>query len=158
MLRNAHRLGAAFYVLWGIAHVAGGALMWSALSAGGAPAYLANVATAVPAAELSQAISPAGAAVLAFHAFNLCWLGALVIAIAVTLNWRNSVAGYWINLAVVTTTDVGLIVTTLIPGYMNVSDGLIGPILWLFAAAFTTVGVLRATDSATSAALAPSRV
>ena len=150
-MRMAHRIGAGLYVLWGIAHVIGGGFMWYALTTGGPASYLAAVATAVDATELARPVPLAAQSVLAFHAFNLLWLGALVIGIAAVLNWRNSVAGYWINLAIVSATDLGLIATMILPGYMNVSDGLVGPVLWAGAALFTTIGVLRAREGAGSA-------
>jgi len=147
-MRMADKVGAVLYALWGIVHVIGGAFMWYALSEGGPESYLAAVATAVPATELARPMPAAAQSVLAFHAFNLMWLGALVAGIAVVLNWRNSLAGYWINLAIVSATDLGLIVTTILPGYMNVSDGLVGPVLWVGAAVFTTMGMRRGRGAA----------
>jgi hypothetical protein len=47
--------------------------------------------------------------VFAFHAFNLMWLGLLAGLIAVRLNWYNVLAGYWLNVALVGFTDLGLL-------------------------------------------------
>ncbi|NJN83270.1 MAG: hypothetical protein HC802_13950 [Caldilineaceae bacterium] len=62
------------------------------------------------------------------------------------MNWRNSRAGYWINLGVVAAADLGLLLTLLLPGMMAWSDGLWGPLLWLLAAGFTTLARVRFTD------------
>jgi hypothetical protein len=81
-------------------------------------------------------------AVLAFFAFNWVWIGLLVLVVAITLNWRNSRIGYWLNLAVAGAADLGLIIFLLLPGYMAVSDGWPGPLLWLLAAVFSTIALL----------------
>jgi hypothetical protein len=40
--------------------------------------------------------------------------------VAATLNWRNSVWGYWINFATVGIADTGFIFFVLVPGYTPV--------------------------------------
>jgi hypothetical protein len=61
----------------------------------------------------------------------------------VTLNWRNSRVGYWFNLVVVSLTDIGFIGGIVIPGYITAAAGWTGPIFWLLAATFTTIGLRR---------------
>jgi hypothetical protein len=73
-------------------------------------------------------------------AYNILWIGLLVIVIAVGMNWRNSALGYWLNLAVVGATDLGLLVALLLPGYMAWSDGMIGISLFVLAFVFATAG------------------
>ena len=68
-------------------------------------------------------------------------LALLAIGIAVVLNWRNSLVGYWLNLFIVGITDIGFILLLLIPGY---SSDIIGPILWLLGLIFSTFGILTA--------------
>ena len=136
------KIGAVLYGIWGIAHVVGGLLMMRALMVGGAGSYLGTIATAVDPASLGAPVPAAANSVFAFHAFNLIWIGAFVVGIA-PLNWRNSVAGFWLNLAVVGATDIGLVATTLIPGYMALGDGLLGPLLLVGAVTFTIPGLLR---------------
>lgn len=74
--------------------------------------------------------------VLAFHAFNLMWLGLLAGLIAVPLNRYNASVGYWLNLALVGFTDRGLVLFIIRPGVMSWADAWIGPALfiaaWLF--------------------------
>jgi hypothetical protein len=59
---------------------------------------------------------------------------------ALTLNWRNSPWGYWINLALIGVADIGFIVFVLLPGYIPLWPGLIGPIFWLLGLGLTTLG------------------
>ena len=80
-------------------------------------------------------------------AWNLLFFGVAAITVALTLNIRNSVSGYWINLGVLSLADTGLIFFVLIPGYMLIWPGILGPFLWVVGWAFTTlayVGVGRA--------------
>jgi hypothetical protein len=82
------------------------------------------------------------AAVLGTHAWNLIVFGVFAVAVAVTLNWRNSRSGYWLNLLVVGGDDVGFIYAIVLPGYVRLGEGLSGPVLWVLAVMFSTVGVL----------------
>ena len=59
----------------------------------------------------------------------------------VFLNWKNSRLGYWLNLGVVGAADIGLFVFLIIPGYMALADGFSGPLLWLLAFVFSTIGL-----------------
>ena len=52
-------------------------------------------------------------------------------------------AGLGLNLFVAGSADVGLIVALLLPGIMALSDGWPGPLLWLLAAMFSTLGLLN---------------
>lgn len=142
MKRYAHRIGAVFFVLWGILHVAGGAALLQELSAGGVTGVLASLGSAVPAAELPAISGGVTAAVLAFFSFNWIWIGLVVLAVGARLNWVNSVAGYWLNLSVAGAADLGLLVFLLLPGYMAPADGWPGPLLWVLAAIFSTIGLV----------------
>ena len=53
----------------------------------------------------------------------------------------NSIAGYWTNLAVVSLADIGFIGAVLIPGYISFWVGIWGPLLWVFAVIFSTLGI-----------------
>jgi hypothetical protein len=53
-------------------------------------------------------------------AWNLLFFSIIAISVAATLNWRNSVWGYWINLATVGIADTGFIFFVLVPGYTPV--------------------------------------
>jgi len=139
----AHKIGAVFYILWGILHIAGGAVLFQQLAAEGATGALATLGSAVPAAGLPAISGGVTAAVLAFFAWNWIWIGLLVLVVGVRLNWKNSQVGYWLNLTVVGAADLGLIVTLLVPGHMALTDGWPGPLLLLLAAMFSTIGLLN---------------
>ncbi len=136
------KTGAVLFALWGIIHVVGGAMMLSALNQGGAVAYLAMTTTGVAPEILSTTPDLVGVnATLGMHAWNLTWIGALVFAVAVTLNWRNRVTGFWVNLALVSGADIGLLAFMIVPGVMRLQDGLPGLVLWLPATVFAALGL-----------------
>jgi hypothetical protein len=78
-------------------------------------------------------------------AWNLLFFALFGIAVAVTLNWNNSRLGYWLNLVVVSAGDIGFIITILVPGYIPLLPGGIGPLLWIIALVFSTFGILAAS-------------
>jgi hypothetical protein len=78
-------------------------------------------------------------------AWNLLFFALFGIAVAVTLNWNNSRLGYWLNLLVVSAGDIGFIITILVPGYIPLLPGGIGPLLWIIALVFSTFGILAAS-------------
>jgi hypothetical protein len=74
-------------------------------------------------------------------AFNLLFFALFGIAVAVMLNWKNSRLGYWLNLVVVSAADIGFIYYVLIPGYVPLNPGGLGPLLWILAIIFSTIGI-----------------
>lgn len=132
----AARTGAVAYALWGLVHLIGGALQLLTLRRAGGGGLTAMIATARSLDPGTQDVPAAAAAFMGMGAFNLAWIGAFVLVVAVTLNWRNSRLGYWVNLAVVGATDLGMAVALLVPGYIAWSDALIG--LSLFAVALVS--------------------
>jgi hypothetical protein len=140
MATRTSRIGAIFYALWGVIHVIGGVVLLQAAFSG-ADVFLraqAGGSALDPTTFSSDARTlTIASAVFAFHAFNLMWIGLVVAAVAVRLNWRNSAAGYWVNLALVGFTDLGLVLFIVGPGVMTWADAWIGPALfvpaWLFA-------------------------
>jgi hypothetical protein len=145
--RHAHRIGTVFYVLWGVVHVGVGALMLYRLATEGGTAALAQVGSAVPVEELPQNLTGVASATLGQHAWNLAVFGFFALIVALTLNWRNSRLGYWLNLGVVSAADVGFIVAILLPGDIRLIDGLPGPFLWALAVVFSTIGFLANPDA-----------
>jgi hypothetical protein len=76
-------------------------------------------------------------------AWNLLFFALFGIVVAILLNWKNSRLGYWLNLVVISAADIGFIVAILMPGYVPLVPGGIGPLLWLLALAFSTLGILK---------------
>ena len=82
-------------------------------------------------------------------AWNLLCFSIIAISVAATLNWRNSVWGYRINLATVAIADTGFIFFVVVPGYTPVWPGIVGPVFWVLATIFSTIGLLTRTKGAT---------
>lgn len=142
-MKQAHKIGAVFYILWGLLHIVGAGGMLYTLNTEGGVAALAMLGSALPQAVFPEQVDPVTSALYAFHSWNLLWMGALSLVVAIKLNWRNSRVGYWVNLVIVSAADLGLIATLIVPGYMAVTDGLAGPLLWIGALLFSTIGLLR---------------
>lgn len=115
------RVGAIAYVIWAILHFQAA---WKVY-------------------ELGKSMPPgmAGGRVLQ-DAWNLFCFALFATIAAVGFNWRNDVRGWWINLAVVSATDIGFIAYVLVPGYMPLWPGLLGPIFWLVGLVFSTEALL----------------
>jgi len=141
MKNYAHKIGAVLYVIWGVLHVAFGATMLYTLSAEGGTSVLAIVGSAVPYADLPQNLDGIANAILGQHSWNLLWFGLFAIIVGVKMNWKNSRLGYWLNLGFVSAADIAFVIAILIPGYITLADGLAGPLLWIMAAIFSTIGI-----------------
>jgi hypothetical protein len=114
------RIGAVMYVLWGLLHIVAAFKVYS----------------------LGQALEQGMLQGRIFQgAWSLLFFAVFGIVVAVLYNWKNNKMGYWLNLVVVSVADVGFIITILLPAYLPVFPGIIGPILWLLALAFTTIGI-----------------
>jgi hypothetical protein len=113
----AAKIGAGFYVLWGIFH----------LVAANSVYVLAEQTTGTVRGRLLQ-----GAFYLAFFAVS-------GILMALLLNWRNDKQGYWMSGTLIAFADIPFILFVLVPGLIPWWPGLAGPLLWLAAFAFTTV-------------------
>lgn len=117
------KLGAISYVLWGILHIEAARKVY----------------------VLGQTLEPGivqGRVIQ--DAWNLLFFALFGIAVGIFLNWNNSRLGYWLNLIVVSAGDIGFIIAVLVPGYIPLIPGAIGPFIWILAVTFSTVGVLGA--------------
>jgi hypothetical protein len=131
MGRIAAKIGAAFYVCWGLLHftAAFGVYKLAQTSAG----------TLIEGRLLQTA-------------FYLAAFAAAAIALAVTLNWRNDRLGFWGNGVMVSIADIPFILFVLIPGYAPWWPGLLGPLLWVAAFLLTALGRIGSTHTLTMAA------
>ncbi len=117
-----HRVGAVFYVIWGLLHLEAARKVYT----------------------LGNTLDPSEIQGRIFQdAWNLLYFAVFAIVIALTLNWKNDRLGYWLNLITVSVTDVGFIYTILVPGYLTLFPGIIGPVFWLLGALFTTIGYVK---------------
>ncbi len=116
------RVGAVFYILWGILHL---------IVAKKVYLFGQTLEPGMVQGRISQ------------DAFYLLFFAIFGLVVAITLNWKNSKSGYWLNCVIVSFADIGFIIAILIPGYLPLFPGLIGPILWLAALMFTTIGMFK---------------
>ncbi len=123
------KLGAVTYVLWGLLHIQAARLVYM----------------------LGNSLEPGMVQGRVFQdAYNLLFFALFGIAVAVMLNWKNSRLGYWLNLVVVSAADIGFIVYVLMPGYVPLVPGGLGPLLWILAVIFSTLGIRQANPDSIS--------
>ncbi len=70
-----------------------------------------------------------------------------VLIVAVTLNRRNSVSGYWLNLCVAGWADAIWVVVVVLPGYVSLVRGLLPPAIFLAAAMASTIAKRAVGDA-----------
>ena len=120
------KLGSISYVLWGILHIEAARMVYA----------------------LGQTLDPGMVQGRIFQdAWNLLFFAIFGIVVGVFLNWKNSRFGYWLNLIVVSAGDIGYIIFILIPGYVPIMPGALGPILWVLAVIFSSIGIMSTNQS-----------
>ncbi|MFI7611327.1 hypothetical protein ACIBP6_08930 [Nonomuraea terrae] len=123
MNRLAPKIGAIFYILWGLVHI--------------------NAAYAL--LTLGRSLDPGMVQARVFQdAWNILAGAIVVIVVGAAMNWRNSRAGFWINLILVSLLDIAFVVFVIVPGYAPLWPGLQGPITWVIAAVFSAAGIVAA--------------
>ena len=116
------KLGAVTYVLWGLLHIQAARLVYM----------------------LGDSLEPGMVQGRIYQdAWNLLFFALFGIVVAVWLNWNNSRLGYWLNLVVVTAADLGFIFYVLVPGYVPLVPAGLGPLLWILAIIFSTLGIMK---------------
>jgi hypothetical protein len=121
--RSLARLGAVCYAVWAILHLQAA---WSVYGLGHSTGF------SMEQGRLLQ------------DAWNLAAFSFFGFCVAVRLNWRNDVWGYWINLGIISVADLGFIFFVLIPGHIPLWPGIAGPALWLAGLVSTTIGRTQA--------------
>ena len=116
-----HRIGAAFFVIWGLLHI-------------NAANMLYQMGAAIDPGVLEARIVQA--------AWHLLFFGVVAIVVGIRWNWRNSAMGYWINIVTLSVVDVGFIFIVMLP-YLPVWPAILGPLFWVLAAIFSTAGYLK---------------
>ena len=114
------KIGAVLYVIWGLLHIKA-AMDGFSLAASVDPGLIRG--------KLNQG------------AWDLLFFALASIVIAIIFNWKNDTKGYWINLTLVSIADIGFIIFVLIPGYISIFPGILGPVFWVSAAVFSSIGI-----------------
>ena len=117
-----HRLGAVFYLIWGLLHLN---------AARGLYQLGSTMDVGIVQGRIFQG------------AWHLLFFAIAAIAVAVLYNWKNSSLGYWLNLIVVSVVDVGFIWLVLVPYLPIMSPAVLGPVFWILALIFSTWGYLK---------------
>ena len=86
-------------------------------------------------------------------AFYLLFFALAGILMAVILNWRNDKQGYWMNGTLIAAADIPFVLFVLVPGLIP-WPGLAGPLLWLIAFVFTSIGRFSADSKLVAGAYA----
>lgn len=121
---NKAKIGAVFFVLWGLLHIVGGGAILAAVADSPSQGFAVYE-------ESSAVYTELAGAVLGYLAYGLVWIGALVTYVGVRYNWQNSSNGLALNTVLVGLTDLGLVIFLIWPGF--VSWGEASPGLLLFA-------------------------
>jgi len=114
------KIGSALYVIWGLLHIVA-AVQGFQLGA--------SLELGLVRGKINQG------------AWDLLFVALAGISIAVIYNWKNNRLGYWINLIMVSIADIGFIIFVLIPRYVDLFPGILGPVFWVSAAIFSTLGI-----------------
>ncbi len=122
-----HRIGATFFVIWGLLHL---------YAAYGLYLLGASMTPTIIEARIVQG------------AWHLLFFGAIAIVVGIRWNWNNSAMGYWINIVTLSVVDVGFIFIVLIPQQLPIFPAGLGPLFWVLAAIFSTVGYLKEARTA----------
>ena len=138
--------GATFYVLWGVMHAMIGIQILVVNMRQSTHAVI-NTLYQDSHQSTPEHLGPVVGALMNQHGWNLLWFGLFAAVVGVLWNRRNNLAAYWANLAVVSLADIGFIAAILVPGYINVWMGIGGPILWVFAVIFSTLGLNSQRDA-----------
>jgi hypothetical protein len=114
------KIGSGLYVIWGLLHIVA-AVQEFMLGA--------SLEFGLVQGKINQG------------AWELLFVALTSIIIAVVYNWRNNRLGYWINILMVSIADIGFIIFVFLPGHVTFLTGILGPVFWISAAIFSTIGI-----------------
>ena len=124
--KNALRIAAALWIVWGLVHLAAGILSLAAST----PEMVANLADGVQAGTLDMVYPEAVGAILDQHAWNLAWFGVVAMIGAVFI-WRLNRTAIWVTAMVGGLADLGYFLFLDLGGYVNFVPG---TVMTLFSA------------------------
>lgn len=148
------RIGAWLYVLWGVLHIAVGAVPLVQLGTSGAESMLAFHEFDLAAVEGPMVHA---SHIIAEHSANLIAFGLLAIIVARTLIARQRPLGVWTNAVVLGIVDISFVLAEMVPGHVPLLPAGIGPVLYVAALAVTVAAVARTQAVPTPVEAAPRR-
>lgn len=116
--RNALKLSAILWVIWGLVHVLAGGIVLSSDAGGG----FAAIADAVPAERFQSDYADAVGGILNQHGWNLAWFGAATV-VGAALIWRANMTAIWVTGLIGGMADLGYLLFVDIPGFVNFIPG-----------------------------------
>jgi hypothetical protein len=119
-------LGAVAYFGWGALHL---------LAAANSFRYAASLEAGLVQGRLFQG------------AFHVAIFAVVAVVVSLGFNWRNSRAGYWVNLLTVSLADIPFVFFIVLPGHMAGPEAIVGPALWISGLVLSTVAVLASRRS-----------
>lgn len=128
------RIGAVFYVLWGLLHYT---VRITTIAHYTAAYNVYQVGLGTPLGMVQGRLFQG--------AFYLFGFATTAIALAVKMNWNNSRTGFLLNALIVGIADVPFILFVVVPGYTPIWPSVSGPALWVAAIIFTGLGPTRRT-------------
>lgn len=134
------RVGAVFFILWGLLHVVGGASILLAAIESPAAGYASY-------GEHADSYTELAGGVLAYLAYGFVWIGVLATIIGLRYNWANSQQGLALNTVLVGATDLGLVLFLVLPGFMSWIEASPGLLLFIGGAVFGGIACSSAHDS-----------
>ena len=126
---NFAKIGAIFFISWGLIHIIGGGAILVAVAESPAQGF------AIYGAHNDSYTELAGG-VLAYLAYGFVWIAVLVTYIGARYNWQNNQLGLALNTLLVGMTDIGLIVFLVLPGFMSWGNASPGLLLFIGAVVF----------------------
>lgn len=75
-------------------------------------------------------------------AWNILFFACFGTFVGVKYIWNNQRIGHWLNWVVVSAGDIGFILTMLVPGYISLVPGGLGPFFWLLAAGLSMLAMI----------------
>ncbi|MDA0797641.1 MAG: hypothetical protein O2826_12565 [Chloroflexi bacterium] len=131
------KAGAVALLLWGVLHVFSGMYALISLWTDGSAAMMGVFGTGV-----TGTISDPGGLVsnvVGQHSANLAILGVFGIVLA-RMMWQGSKLALGLSVLVLGSADVAFVIALLIPGYIALQDGLMGPMLFVASTALAGWG------------------
>lgn len=116
------KLSSTFYFIWGLLHIKAA---WAVYQIG------EGLSAGMEQGRIFQG------------SWNLLFFALAAVVIAVFYNWKNDRQGYWANLIMVSATDIGFILFILVPGYLDLWPGIMGPVFWVLAVFTGTIALKK---------------